>query len=76
MKTLELNLRGLKCPLPVLHTRKALRQLTAGDVLIVQSSDPLSPIDIPAAVAADGHELLEQTREGGGFIFQIRHSAK
>ena len=76
MKTLELDLRGLKCPLPVLHTRKALRQLATGDVLIVRSSDPLSPIDVPAAVAQDGHELLDQTRDGDAFIFRIRRSAR
>ena len=42
-----LNLRGLKCPLPALRTRKELSRLAAGDELVVECTDPLSAIDIP-----------------------------
>jgi tRNA 2-thiouridine synthesizing protein A len=41
------DLRGLKCPLPVLRTRKALASLARGDVLVVTCTDPLAGIDIP-----------------------------
>ncbi len=41
-----LNLRGLKCPLPALRTRKALGQAQSGDILIVECTDPLAGIDI------------------------------
>ena len=41
------DLRGLKCPLPVLRTRKALAGMALGDILIVACTDPLARIDIP-----------------------------
>ena len=37
-----INLRGLKCPLPALRTRKALGQAQPGDVFIVECTDPLT----------------------------------
>lgn len=64
---IELDLRGLKCPMPVLRTRKALRRLTVGDQLLVVCSDPLAVIDIPNLVREDGHRLLRRTAtEDGG----------
>ena len=56
-----LDLRGLKCPLPALYTRKALAGLTAGDVLFVACTDPLAGIDIPNLVRETG-DVLEDTR--------------
>ncbi len=67
----ELDLKGLKCPLPVLRTRKALAQLAAGDRLIVTCTDPLSGIDIPHLIGETG-DVLEQSRaEDSVFIFRI-----
>ena len=42
-----LNLRGLKCPLPALRTRKALAGMVKDDVLIVECTDPLAAVDPP-----------------------------
>ena len=72
MKTIELDLRGLKCPLPVLRTRKALRALSAGDVVVVQSTDPLSVVDVPHFVSQTGHTLLAQERTEVLVTFRIR----
>jgi len=47
MTTTKLDLTGLKCPLPALKTRKALKTLSPGDFLEVHCHDPLSVIDIP-----------------------------
>ena len=66
-----LDLRGLKCPLPVLQTRRALRRLTPGAELLVLSTDPLAVIDIPHMIAEDGHSLLRQWREGDATAFRI-----
>jgi tRNA 2-thiouridine synthesizing protein A len=49
-----LDLRGLKCPLPALYTRKALAGLAPGDVLFVSCTDPLAGIDIPNLVRETG----------------------
>jgi tRNA 2-thiouridine synthesizing protein A len=70
----SLNLRGLKCPLPALRTRKALAGLTTGDVLIVECTDPLAAIDIPNLVQQTG-DILEQTnRTKKVLTFHIRKS--
>ncbi len=67
----ELDLRGLKCPLPVLRTRKALARLDPGASIVVSATDPLSRIDIPHLIRETG-DLLEQSRvDGEVFIFHI-----
>ena len=68
----ELDLRGLKCPLPALRTRKALRMLVAGDEMIVLCTDPMAVIDIPHLLTQQGDILLGQAREGDVLTFRIR----
>lgn len=70
-----LNLRGLKCPLPALRTRKALTKLTAGDVLTVECTDPLSEIDIPNLLRETGDEIEHTARNDDVIVFQIRKRA-
>lgn len=62
---LELDARGLACPLPALKARRALATLGAGDVLVVLATDPEAPIDL-AALAADARcgFAAEATAEG------------
>ncbi len=67
----ELDLRGLKCPLPVLRTRKALARLGSGEDLVVLCTDPLSRIDIPHLVYETGDLLEQSCVDGGVFIFHI-----
>jgi len=57
-----LNLRGLKCPLPALRTKKALGAMRSGEVLIVECTDPLAGIDIPNLLNQTG-DALEETRK-------------
>ncbi|WP_160011819.1 sulfurtransferase TusA family protein [Rhizobium sp. 18055] len=66
------DLRGLKCPLPVLKTRKKLSSLPSGTLLRVETTDPLAGIDIPHFCHQDGHELLESERTESGHRFLIR----
>jgi tRNA 2-thiouridine synthesizing protein A len=69
-----LNLRGLKCPLPALRTRKALGGMQAGDIIIVECTDPLAGLDIPNLLNQTG-DALEQTRKEKGLMtFRIRKS--
>jgi len=67
-----LDLRGLKCPLPVLYTRKALASLAPGDVLLVECTDPLASIDIPNLVRETGDALEDKRREEQVMAFRIR----
>ncbi|MEZ0169757.1 molybdenum cofactor guanylyltransferase MobA [Microvirga sp. TS319] len=67
----ELDLSGLKCPLPVLRTRKALLSLGPGDRLSVTCTDPLAGIDVPNLVRELGDTLLEQRQDGTSITFVI-----
>jgi tRNA 2-thiouridine synthesizing protein A len=67
-----LNLRGIKCPLPALRTRKALGSLQRGDVLIVECTDPLAAVDIPNLVNQTGDALEETRRDDKLLTFFIR----
>jgi len=68
----SLNLRGLKCPLPALRTRKALASLATGDVLVVECTDPLAAIDIPNLINQTG-DTLEKTEHAKKVLtFHIR----
>ncbi len=65
------DLRGLKCPLPVLRSRKKLAALKAGDVLTVETTDPLAVIDIAHMCNEDGHQLVETVAMDKGHRFRI-----
>jgi tRNA 2-thiouridine synthesizing protein A len=72
MAETRLDLRGLKCPLPALKTRKALARLAPNDLLTVECTDPLAEIDIPHLVNETGHALESALREGELLVFRIR----
>jgi len=67
-----LNLRGLKCPLPTLRVRKALKELKAGDCLTAECTDPLTEIDIPHLINQTGDDLVATTRVDKVLTFRIR----
>jgi tRNA 2-thiouridine synthesizing protein A len=69
---LVLDLKGLKCPLPVLKSRKAMASLSTGALLRVLTTDPLAGIDIPHFCNEDGHALIAQERGDEGHVFLIR----
>ncbi|MEI2299461.1 sulfurtransferase TusA family protein [Ensifer sp. MJa1] len=69
------DLRGLKCPLPVLKTRKRMASLAAGALLEIETTDPLAVIDIPHFCNEDGHTLEEAAPADGGHRFLIRKGA-
>ena len=63
---------GLKCPLPVLKTRKAIKDLRAGDKVRVISTDPASPLDFKHFCNTGGHELESIEEDGDQIILLIR----
>lgn len=67
-----INLRGLKCPLPALRTRKVLKGLAAGEVIVVECTDPLSAIDIPHLLNETGDVLEASEQKDGLLVFRIR----
>ncbi len=72
MDAILYDLRGLKCPLPVIKTRKKLTAMPSGALILVDTSDPLAVIDIPHFCNEDGHELVSTEKTGRGHRFLIR----
>ncbi len=72
MMTTVLDLKGLKCPLPALKTRKALTKVMAGDTLEVLCTDPMASIDIPNLIRETGDVLVSQVSEDAVMRFVIR----
>jgi tRNA 2-thiouridine synthesizing protein A len=72
---IHLDLRGLKCPLPVLRTRKLLNKLDHGTLAIVECTDPLSVIDIPHLVRTNGDSLELNVKRDDVYVFHIRRRA-
>ncbi len=68
-----LDLSGLKCPLPILRTKKALAAMSAGEVVTVLATDPGAPDDFAAFCRQTGHALLSSTAEDGVFTLVVRH---
>ena len=71
-----IDLRGLKCPLPALRTRKALSRQEIGDILIVECTDPLAAIDMPHLLRETGDALEDLTHRGDVLVFRIRIGSK
>ena len=75
MTTTKLDLAGLKCPLPALKTRKALKTLRPGDRLEVLCTDPLSVIDIPNLIRETGDKVEITERSQGRIVFLIEKTS-
>ena len=61
----ELDVRGLICPLPVLRARKALKSMKSGDLLMVFCTDLAAASDFPAFCRSAAHDLVETGQECG-----------
>lgn len=68
----ELDARGLNCPLPILRTKKALTDMTSGQVLKVLATDPGSVKDFQAFSKQTGNPLLSSDTAGKEFIFYMK----
>jgi tRNA 2-thiouridine synthesizing protein A len=68
----SLDLKGLSCPLPIVKTAKAMKELSSGDLLEVQATDPGSVPDFRAWCTSTRNELVEQTEEDGVYRFVLR----
>ena len=70
----ELNLTGMKCPLPVLKARRQINQMAPRAVLKVTADDPAAPLDFEHFCDIGGHTLLSSREQAGIFIFYIAKS--
>jgi len=68
----ELDVRQLACPLPILRAKKSLATMSGGQVLKVVATDKGSPKDFADFCGKTGNDLLSSTEAGGEFVFLIR----
>ena len=68
----RVDARGLSCPLPIVKTAQAIKNLTPGQVLEVLATDPGSVKDFAAWSKTTGHELVESSSDGAIYRFVIR----
>jgi tRNA 2-thiouridine synthesizing protein A len=68
----ELDTRGLNCPLPILRTKKALSDISSGQVLKVVATDPGSVKDFETFSRQTGHALLQHAEANGEFTFFMK----
>ncbi len=68
----EFDASGLSCPLPIVKTKKALADMTSGQILKVISTDPGSVCDMAAFAEQTGNNLLEQSSENSKFVFFLK----
>ena len=68
----ELDVQGLKCPLPILRTKKALAEMSSGQVIRVLATDPGSVKDFEAFARQTGNALLSQGTDGKVFEFLLQ----
>jgi TusA-related sulfurtransferase len=72
MQATELDARGLHCPMPIVKTAKAMKELGPGALLKLIATDRGSIADVPAWASSTGNELLEWHEEDGYLVFLLR----
>lgn len=68
----EVDASGLNCPLPILRTKKALADMTTGQILKVTATDPGAVRDFAMFAKQTGNELLSQSDTSGSFVFFMK----
>lgn len=69
-----LDCSGMLCPMPVIKTAKAIKEIEVGQVLKMIATDAGAPSDMQAWTRQTGHELLASREEDGKFIFFMRRT--
>jgi tRNA 2-thiouridine synthesizing protein A len=70
--TKTLDARGLSCPMPIVKTAIAIRELASGELLEVLATDPGSVADFAAWAKSTGNALVDQGLDGGVYRFLLR----
>ncbi len=72
---IQLDARGLNCPLPILKAKKSLSDLKTGQLLTIIATDPGAQKDFEAFCKQTGNELLESQEVEGEFLFLIKKTS-
>ena len=68
----KLDVSGLKCPMPILRTKKALAEMASGEILEICATDPATKDDFAAFARQTGHQLLQQIEAEACLIFYLK----
>jgi tRNA 2-thiouridine synthesizing protein A len=68
----QIDCIGLFCPMPIVKTREAMRDLNQGALLAMTSDDPASDADMRTWCQITGNELVDVSREAGVYRFLVR----
>ena len=68
----SLDLCGLRCPIPVIKANRAIRQMSAGDILVCEVTDPAAPDDFDSFCASTGHKLISCENLGTHWFIKIK----
>ena len=67
-----LDAKGLACPMPIVKTRKEMKDMDSGQVLEIQATDKGAKADLTAWTKSGGHELLDSQEDGDVLKFWIK----
>jgi tRNA 2-thiouridine synthesizing protein A len=67
-----LDARGDVCPMPLLKTKKAMAEMSSGEILEVLGTDPGSKNDLPSWASRTGNLFLGVEEEGSSFRFYLQ----
>jgi tRNA 2-thiouridine synthesizing protein A len=70
--TVEVDASGLLCPLPLLRLKKALVEITSGDIVKMTATDPAAHLDIGVYVDQTGHQMIDCIKQAQQQVFYIR----
>jgi len=69
---ITMDLKGMKCPLPVVKVSQQVKKMQVGQVLVAETTDPGAHADFPAWAKTSGNEILNTVREGDISKFFIK----
>ena len=72
MAAVDIDTKGMNCPIPIVKTKKALKKLEVGDEVRVEATDPGSVADFNAFCRSTGNELVDSSEDGGVYVFLIK----
>ncbi|MFW5861760.1 MAG: sulfurtransferase TusA family protein [Spirochaetota bacterium] len=68
----NMDLKGLACPLPVVKVSQQIKKMDVGQVLVAETTDPGAHADFPAWAKSSGNEILDTVKEGNVSKFYIK----
>ena len=70
----QIDCTGLFCPMPIVKTREAIKDMAVGQILEMLSDDPGSDPDMKSWARSSGHELVDVSRRGAVYHFLVRRT--